>query len=79
MRKKLLTAGISAMLAAALVACGGGNDPNVDSPAAGDEIVPAQTTESGGASDTGTGTGTGTGSDTGTGTGTGGSGSGTTP
>lgn len=48
MRKKLLTAAITAILAAALAACGGGNDPNVDSPEAGDEIVPAQTTESGG-------------------------------
>lgn len=44
MRKKLLTGIITAILAAALVGCGGGNDPNVDSPAAGDEIVPAQTT-----------------------------------
>jgi hypothetical protein len=75
MRKKILSAGMAALLAAALVACGGGNDPNVDSPAAGDEIVPAQTTESGGA----TAPGTGTGSDTSTGTGTGTGGSSTTP
>lgn len=43
MRKKLLGAVMTALLALSLAACGGGNDPNVDSPAAGDEIVPAAT------------------------------------
>lgn len=43
MRKKLLTAILTALVATVLAACGPGNDPNVDSPAAGDEITPAAT------------------------------------
>jgi ABC-type glycerol-3-phosphate transport system substrate-binding protein len=41
--KKFRTLLLTMLLGAALAACGGGNDPNVDSPAAGDEtpVAPA--------------------------------------
>jgi ABC-type glycerol-3-phosphate transport system substrate-binding protein len=35
--KKLLTLVLTLTLSAVLAACGGGDNPNVDSPAAGDE------------------------------------------
>jgi hypothetical protein len=41
--RKLLTAGLTVLFALALAACAPGNNPNVDSPAAGDEIVPTAT------------------------------------
>lgn len=57
--KKLKALLIAGLMAAVLAACGGGDNPNVDSPAAGDETPGALPADGSGTGTGGTGTGPG--------------------